>query len=307
MNFSVRSRRLSRRQFLATASAGCAGAMVANRWVSATESRGCGPLCFGLVADVHYADIPVNTNRYYAESQIKLREAVEVFNRRKVAFAVELGDFCDAGASKEADIGYLHAIRDVYEQFDGPRHYVVGNHCVVRFSKDEFLEHCGASIKQTYYSFDQGPYHFVVLDANFRPDETPYCRGNFHWTKPWVPVKQQQWLADDLKRAGDKRAIVFIHQTLHNEQQDTGVKNAPDVRRVLESAGNVEAVFQGHKHEGDYAEIAGIHYVTLRAMVLGPAETHNTYAVVTLQDDRIVVESFDKKESRTREFRVATR
>jgi alkaline phosphatase len=90
-------------------------------------------------------------------------------------------------------------------------------------------------------------------------------------------------LADDLHRAKNKRTFVFLHQNLHSEGDPHGVKNAPQVRRILEKAGNVVAVFQGHKHTGDYALLGGIHYCTLNAMVEGPATTNNAYAVVTVE------------------------
>ena len=250
------------------------------------------PFSFGLVTDVHYADIPANGVRQYRDSQVKMRQAVKTFNSRKVGFVAELGDFCDAGGSKNDDIKYLREIGRDYAKFKGPRHYVLGNHCVTKLTKAEFLANCGTAIKKSHYSFDAGPYHFVVLDANFNPDETSYKPGNFHWAKSWIPAWQQKWLAEDLKKASRKKSIVFIHQNLHNEKEATGVKNAPAVRRVLESAGNVLAVFQGHKHEGDYAKIGGIHYCTLQAMVEGPCPPNNAYTIVTLDGDRITLEPF---------------
>ncbi|MBN2290885.1 MAG: metallophosphoesterase [Pirellulales bacterium] len=280
----------TRRQFLAATAAGMA-TMTLMRRCTAAEKKG-KYFSFGLVTDVHYADIPANGIRRYRDSVTKLREAVATFNHEKVAFVAELGDFCDAGASKKDDIKYLREIGNIYSEFKGPRHYVLGNHCVTKLTKAEFLANCGTTIKKSHYSFDAGPYHFVVLDANFKPDETSYKPGNFFWTKSWIPVWQQKWLAEDLEKAGRKKSIVFIHQNLHNEKESTGVKNAPEVRRVLESAGNVLAVFQGHKHEGDYAKIGGIHYCTLQAMVEGASPTNNAYAIVTLDGDRISLEPF---------------
>ena len=58
------------------------------------------------------------------------------------------------------------------------------------------------------------------------------------------------------------------------------MKNAPRVREVLEASGKVVAVFQGHSHRNDYREIAGIHYVTLVAMVEGSGAESNGYSVL---------------------------
>lgn len=253
---------------------------------------------FGLVTDVHYADVPRVGSRCYRDSREKLRLAVETFNRQGVSFVAELGDFVDAGPSKADDLKYLHAIREVFEDLRCPRHYVLGNHCVARLTKAEFLANCGAAVKRSYYSFDSGRYHFVVLDANFRKDGSAYAAGNFSWTDTWIHRPQQRWLADDLHKAQTKKTIVFVHQNLDKEKDPHGVKNAPQLRALLERSGNVLAVFQGHMHSGGYARVGGIHYCTLRAMVEGPTAENNAYAVVTLdKEDRMTLRAFGRQQN----------
>jgi alkaline phosphatase len=250
-------------------------------------------LSFGLVTDVHYADIPAKGTRCYRDSQAKLVQAVETFNRRGLPFVAELGDFIDAGPSKADELKYLHAIREVFAQLQGQRYYVLGNHCVQTLTKTEFLENCGAELKKNCYSFDHGRFHFVVLDANFKRDGSSYAAGDFVWTDTWIHKPQQRWLAEDLERAADKTTVVFVHQNLDNEQDPHGVKNAPEIRSILENSGNVSAVFQGHRHTGGYRKIAGIHYCTLRAMVEGLTTENNAYAIVTLgRHRRITLEGF---------------
>jgi len=193
---------------------------------------------------------------------------------------------------------YLHAIREVFADLESQRYYVLGNHCVQTLTKTEFLANCGAELKKSRYSFDHGPYHFVVLDANFKRDGSPYAAGNFSWTDTWIHKPQQQWLAEDLKKAGDKTTIVFVHQNLDKEQDPHGVKNAPEIRSILENSGNVSAVFQGHMHAGGYRKIGGIHYCTLRAMVEGPTTENNAYAIVTLgRHRRITLEGLAQQGS----------
>jgi len=151
-------------------------------------------------------------------------------------------------------------------------------------------------VRKSYYSFDHGRYHFVVLDGDFKKDGSPYTPGNFAWTDTWIPEVQRRWLADDLNKARDRKTIVFIHQNLDCEDDPHGVKNAPQVRVVLERAGNVVAVLQGHKHTGGYRNIGGIHYCTLRAMVEGPTPRNNAYAIVTLDaSDRIALQGFGRQ------------
>ncbi|MEE8452835.1 MAG: metallophosphoesterase, partial [Thermoguttaceae bacterium] len=226
----------------------------------------------------------------------KLRVAVETFNRRKVAFVAELGDFVDAGPEKADDVRFLHAIREVFSELGGERHYVLGNHCLTRLTKTEFLANCGARIKRSHYSFDRGPLHFVVLDANFKQDGSPYAEGNFRWTDTWIHEPQQRWLAEDLQKANDKQTVVLVHQNLDKEKDAHGVKSGPAVRRVLVEAGNVAAVFQGHMHGGGYRQIADVPYHTLPAMVEGPGPQNNAYAVVTVhKSGKTKIEPFGRR------------
>jgi len=274
---------IARRTFLQALAGGVTGAgLLASPGRSAAAEPNAHFLAFGLVSDVHYADAPPGGSRHYRDSLGKLQQAVATFNEEDLAFIAELGDFVDAGPSKAKEIEHLRAVDKVFRTFQGERHYVLGNHCLHAFTKDEFLANCGARIKKSYYSFDSGQFHFVVLDANFRRDGTAYAAGNFTWTDAWIHPPQQRWLADDLRQAGGKKTFVFLHQNLHDEDNPHGVKNAPQVRRVLESAGNVVGVFQGPMHTGGHTVIGGIHYRTLKALVEGPTLKNNSYAIVTL-------------------------
>lgn len=287
MNRPTSSDLLHRRRFLRTATAGLGIGMAGTLGICGPAEAGYHTdkeLTIGLITDVHYADADTRGTRHYRDSLGKLEEAVDRFNRLGVSFVIELGDLLDAGPSKEHDLKFLREIDRVYRRFRGPRYYVLGNHCLHALTKTEFLAHSGAEVKKSFHSFDHGGLHFVVLDANFKQDGTPYSAGNFTWTDAAIPAAIQKWLADDLKRAGGKKTFVFLHQNLHDEKNPHGVKNAPQVRRILESAGNVAAVFQGHMHTGGYAKIGGIHYCTLAAMVEGAGLESNAYSVALIDE-----------------------
>lgn len=230
----------------------------------------------GLVTDMHYADKKPAGSRYYRETLQKLEEAAEQFQKAKPDHIVELGDFIDAADSVEAEKGYLKRVNKDFAALPGKKHYVLGNHCVHTLTKEEFLE--GVGQKKSYYSFDAGGFHFVILDACFRSDGTPYGRRNFQWTDPNIPEAQIDWLKADLQATSGK-AIVFIHQRL-DVANNYGVKNATQVRKVLEDSSRVLAVFQGHSHKNDLKEINGIHYCVHRAMVEGSGEENNGYSTM---------------------------
>ncbi len=247
----------------------------------------------GLVTDLHYADKPPAGSRHYRETLAKLAEAARQFAQDKPEFIVELGDFIDAADSIETEKQYLKRIQAEFQKLPGEKHYVLGNHCVFNLTKPEFL--AGVGQKKSYYSFDAGGFHFVVLDACFRGDGKPYGRKNFQWTDANIPEAELEWLAGDLKIAKGK-TIVFAHQRL-DVSNHYGVKNAKAVRKVLEDSGKVLAVFQGHSHKNDYKEIAGIHYCVLVAMVEGSGLNNNGYSIMEITDDGTIRISGHQKQN----------
>ncbi len=239
----------------------------------------------GLVTDIHYADADVRGTRHYRESLAKVREAVAVLNRRGVDVAIEMGDFIDSakGADAAAEVGFLKKIDGEFGRLRADRHYTLGNHCVTTLSKEQFLDTVGR--RRSYYSFDKGGFHFVVLDACFREDGVAYGKGNFVWTDTEVPAEQREWLKADLEATG-RRSLVFIHQRLDLPVGSPyAVRSSPAVRRVLEDSGKVLAVFMGHSHKNGYTRIGGIHYAVLAAVVEGSGPANNGYSVLNLFPD----------------------
>ncbi|MBC8469034.1 MAG: metallophosphoesterase, partial [Planctomycetes bacterium] len=223
---------------------------------------------FGIVTDCHYADAEAQGTRFYRESIDKLSECVNLMNNERVDFLIELGDFKDQDKppAEKNTLSYLQTAEKVLKRFNGPTYHVLGNHDMDSISKMQFLkrvDNTNIDSNCSYYSFDSNGLHFIVLDANYRADGTDYDHGNFDWTDANIPSKELDWLKRDLA-AAPGAVIVFIHQLLDG----TGsvyVKNAAQVRQVLETSGKVLAVFQGHHHSGSYSNVAGIHYYTLKA------------------------------------------
>jgi Calcineurin-like phosphoesterase len=251
-----------------------------NRELLASEPE----LRIALVTDLHYADKPPAGTRHYRQTVEKLAEAAGQFQRDQPAFLVELGDLIDAADSVDVELGYLKTINQQLTSICPQRHYVLGNHCVDMLTKDEFLSAVGQ--KQSYYSFDHSGFHFVVLDCCYRSDGISYGRKNSTWTDTNMPPEELAWLKQDLAST-DKPVVVFAHQRL-DVKGDHGVKNNPDVRKILEATGRVLAVFQGHSHKNDIREIAGIHYCTLVAMVEGSGADNNGYSMLELRNDGLL-------------------
>jgi 3',5'-cyclic AMP phosphodiesterase CpdA len=262
--------------------------------VTGCNMLGSDKITVGMLADVHYADRERVNQRYYRESIAKVEQCIRDFNSVEPDFIVQLGDFVDKGESVEEELDYLERIEREYAKFKGERHYVLGNHDVATFSKEQFISNCGA--RENYYSFDKGNFHFTVLDACYNEDESDYNAGNFDWIETYIPIAQQRWLEADLQTTKQK-TIVFIHQRLDDEHGVHGVKNSPAVRKILERSGKVLAAFQGHDHSGAYSNIDNIHYYTLPALVRGTGLENNAYAVVQIWlDGSVRIKGFGKIE-----------
>jgi predicted phosphodiesterase len=252
-------------------------------------------ITIGLITDTHYANIETVWLRYYRDSILKVRKAIKAFNDVMPSFFIHLGDNVDNGITPEIELGYLKSIEAEYEKFNGTRHYVIGNHDVASFSKEQFLEVCGG--RKNYYSFDEGDLHFIILDACYNEDESDYNKGNFDWIETYIPIFEQEWLKSDLDNTS-KKTIIFVHQRLDDEDGVHGVKNAYGIRQAIEESGKVIAVFQGHDHQGDSRYINNIPYFTFRAVVEGHGLENSAYSLIHVyEDSSISIEGFGKQKS----------
>jgi len=256
-------------------------------------------LRFGIITDLHYADIDPSGARSYRESLVKLEECIRVMNDQKADFLVELGDFKDQDKVNPAEgktLSYLRRIEDVFEKYDAPRYHVLGNHDADSISKPQFLKigrSTGIPPDGSYYSFGVKGVRFIVLDANFRSDGTSYDHGNFDWEDANIPAVELNWLKRELA-SSSKPAMIFIHHQLDGEGAYY-VKNAAEVRRALEDSAKVLAVIQGHRHEGQLNIMNHISFYTLKAAVEGSGAGNNSYALVEIDRDfNVTITGFRK-------------
>lgn len=236
----------------------------------------------GLVTDLHYADKPPAGSRYYRQTLRKIQQAAEQFGDLDLDGLMELGDLIDSADSIADERAHLKTIDAQLKAICAERHYVLGNHCVHNLTKPEFLDEVGQ--QKSYYAFQSAGFNFIVLDACFRQDGVAYERQNFQWTDTAIPEPEVEWLRSVLETHSEP-TIVFCHQRL-DVANHYGVKNASQVRELLEKHGQVLAVFQGHSHDNDHKSINNIHYVTLVAMVEGAGPERNGFSVLKLFPDQ---------------------
>lgn len=247
------------------------------------------PVRFGLITDIHYADRPHLGSRYYSQSKQKLLEAVHVFNNSNLDFIIELGDYKDQDEppEKSRTLVFLDEIETVMRRFNGPVYHVLGNHDMDSISKQDFLAHTknhGTAEGKSYYSFVYHKMKFIVLDANYNEDGSDYDSGNFDWTSAQIPDSQIQWLKNELAESNDP-VFVFVHQLLDRfsgVHDSLCIRNAGEIVDILEKSNRVQAVFQGHHHEGNYSYRNGIHYFTMKAAIEGSMPENNSFAIVEI-------------------------
>lgn len=216
-------------------------------------------LRFGLIADVHQ-DVMHDSPR-------RIGAFVAAMNKAKVDFVCQLGDFCQP---HERNRGFLER----WNRFEGPRYHVLGNHDMDGgYARKETTAFLG--MPGRHYSFDTKGVHVIVLDGN---DPGGKSRGY----KRYLSRNQLRWITADLE-AVSLPTIVFIHQTLDD---DAGVENCEDVRKILEQATTVTgrkkvvACFCGHHHDDQARLINGIHYIRINSASyswLGSKFKHESY------------------------------
>ncbi|QJE94956.1 metallophosphoesterase family protein [Luteolibacter luteus] len=202
-------------------------------------------LRIGLIADIHKDLVP--------DADERLKAFIDAMNLEKVDAVIQLGDFCQP---KPKNQGFL----EIFHGFPGPKYHVLGNHDMDGgFKREETVAYYG--MENRYYSFDMGGCHFVVLDANDKPEG--WKSGYPHF----IAKDQVDWLAADLA-ATKLNTFIFSHQSL---ERPACIDNQEDVRRVIEEArtpdgkAKVAGCFNGHWHIDHCRRINGIPYVHINS------------------------------------------
>lgn len=212
------------------------------------------PVRFAIASDFHAPDIPDGEQRVAA--------FIQAANDENVDFIIELGDFCRLDSASQV-------YRDLWNSFPGGKHHVIGNHDMDRYTYKEYTQ--GMNMPGRYYSFDQGDFHFIVLDGNNLFDGkgyTHYAKANYYVDakkRAYIDPEQMEWLKKDLA-ATDKRCILFSHQSI-----EQALNNGAEVRKILEAENErtgfkkVVMAFGGHNHSNYSKEINGITYVQINS------------------------------------------
>lgn len=158
---------------------------------------------FAQITDVHLD----------ADHLSDFNEIIAELNRLSPDFVVATGDLVargDKAAVAEAE-EWFNMYREAIAQLDMPVFNTVGNHDVVGINRDDVAETDPGYGKDlfislfgpSYYSFDWGGYHCVVLDPNDMVEGQQLYQ---------ISAVQLQWLEEDLKLRKESPLLVFYHE-----------------------------------------------------------------------------------------------
>lgn len=216
-------------------------------------------LRIGWITDVHHG--------YIGDATQRLEAFMEAVSKRKVDFILQGGDFCHPKPESKPFV-------QLWEQFPGDRYHVLGNHDMDLGTKEQVMELWG--MKDKYYSFDKGDFHFVIMDCNYIFKDGKYAdfaNSNYYIdpdNRDLVNPEQIEWLKADLA-ATDKQTIIVSHQAFDEIWNAGGVPNRHLVRKVIDDANNrtdfqkVIACFCGHHHLDDHSYINNVHYFQMNS------------------------------------------
>lgn len=194
--------------------------------------------------------------------------AVELLRAQGADCLLVMGDLVN-GVDAAHDVELLDEVAGVCSAFDGPIHYLHGNHDLDDLTKAEFYRALGQEGAPSRFTFVCGGYRVIALDACFSPDGRAYERGNFVWQHCFIPPEELTWFSERLMES-ELPVVVISHQRIDCSCMHA-VQNDAAVRAVISAAGNVTTVLQGHNHVNDQRKIENTMYYTIAAHVDGAA------------------------------------
>ncbi len=266
--------------------------------------------------DIHFSDKKFKDSHFGNETNIDPIEFTKMIMQEtkalRPAFVVIVGDLMAASGSQDTS-----EASPVFSTFNNtiqplilagiPVYEAVGNDDVVGvknrsvntnetgYGKALFLK--TFALSSTYYSFDQGGYHFVILDPNNIDNKWNMTGKGLDFA---INDTQLLWLTEDLSKTNSP-VIVFIHEPFQN------LKNHINVSKILKTK-DTEMIFSGHWHQNELLNASGIPEQTNGAVCAdwwqGPHTDGSPegYRVVVLNGSRI--DSFYKAAGIQRQINI---
>ncbi|KAK4530693.1 hypothetical protein CCYA_CCYA05G1550 [Cyanidiococcus yangmingshanensis] len=259
--------------------------------------------------------------RHYRNALHKLARVVEAFESESATLdaVLQLGDLVDGQEQLEASRADLELVMEQFARLPLPLYHVLGNHCLLcgrewllkrlrtRPYYDVPLGSRATTTTTTETSADspEACWHLVVLDcldvslhwddpsdprrvqaerflkeqAGTTPNAVPYNGG--------IGESQLVWLEGVLTECRTRRefALVVGHVPIAPGSAAPSLLlwNYEEVMTLFRAYRDVvKLVLAGHEHDGGYAQVDGIHYLTLPGLVNAAEGDDNAYAILEL-------------------------
>lgn len=227
---------------------------------------------FAVVTDTH---VNFGENECNSEFDVnkgangRLRHVIRDLNRRDLAFVIHLGDLVHpVPALPDLYARAAEAFKSLVSSLRHPLHLVPGNHDIgdkpiawgpAGVISDDFISLWRTTFGPNYASFDAGPCHFILLDAQIINSGLP------------GEAEQRDWLEAELKAASklSKRVFLNLHYPpfLCEPDEKEHFDNIAEPGRSwllgLIEQHRAEAVFSGHVHNFWYNRHAGTDFYAL--------------------------------------------
>jgi len=198
----------------------------------------------------------------HANSDPQVRSALSNTLQSIAAHTFDLtvcgGDLIHEGlvVDKKTVAGYWKTYQDFRKEIRGEKLPVIGNHDLFltddsKTGKELYLEQM--KLEKSYYSFDAGGYHFLMLDSVSFNSETKEYRGQ-------IDPEQLEWIREDLSKVKKETPLIVVTHlpllSVRYQITDGATLPAPENRvlvnnrEVLElfKGRNLILVLQGHLH-----------------------------------------------------------
>ncbi len=271
---------------------------------------------FGVITDAQYGEYSPSAGRHYAQSLVKLQEAIDTFNLLSLDFVIQLGDLI------EKDFKNFDTVLSIYHRLKAPTRHVLGNHDYQVADSLKHLVPAKLGLQSTWYKFTRPGWRFIVLDGNdlsfYAPGDSARQQETMSTfnsakaaektnAKEWngaLSTHQFKWLKEelDLAQGAEESVIIFSHFPVWPPDKHN-VWNDKDLLGALGASPAVRAYVSGHNHTGGYGRKGIIHFITLNAMV--NTREYNAFAVVDVYADKMVIKGFGREPSRELPFKKA--
>lgn len=234
-------------------------------------------LRIGFVTDWEYAQN--NKGGKLSKKAPKyLKSVVKRINKKRPDLVIGGGDYIrgDKLRKKKAK-SQLKKINNVFKKLKASEiYYVVGNHDLRSLDTDSYKS--ALNIDYLHKVIDKNGFRLILLDTNYKENGEHYSDESY--ASAYVSTEELNWLSQQITESPDP-VIIFSHHSPMEKNGRQDIKNAAEVKEVIQSSGKVVAVISGHNPTQYHKEENGVHYIIINNLT--SVKSRRTYAFIEAQ------------------------